>query len=247
MTEPRSASDVCMDLIVAFLTPMFVTGASGDVNFARIAAIETVNAYQAHTTADLLTIAQIVAFGLTALGSLSLSMADNLSLSMTLRLRANAIASNRAAERCRCSLVQSDKESVLQARHHLGGKVAPEAGIVQQQAVRTLSAQPVPPEASPAMVPPHAERPAGDRQIEPPAEDQQTKPAPADQRRVLWAKAMADAAAEVLASLPNLPPAERREASIRAAAMSSVANQILAANTARLPRRFDPRHPDQSG
>jgi hypothetical protein len=124
------------------------------------------------------------------------------------------------------------------------------------------------------MVPPHAERPAGDRQIERPAEDRQierpaedrqierpaedrqierpaedrqTKPAPADQRRVLWAKAMADAAAEVLASLPNLPPAERREASIRAAAMSSVANQILAANTACLPRRFDPRHPDQSG
>jgi hypothetical protein len=39
---------------------------------------------------------------------------------------------------------------------------------------------------------------------------------------------MADVAAEVAAGIPNLPPAQRREASIRAAALSNVANELLA-------------------
>jgi hypothetical protein len=47
-----------------------------------MAAIGTVNAYRARNHADLIAIAQIIAFGPAALGSLSLSMADDISLSM---------------------------------------------------------------------------------------------------------------------------------------------------------------------
>ncbi|HEX3575115.1 MAG TPA: hypothetical protein VHU42_10990 [Rhodopila sp.] len=91
-------ADILMTVIVAFLAPMFLTSSGGDIQFARMAAIETVNAYRARNHADLIAIAQVIACGLTALGSLALSLADNLSLSMTLRLRSNAVALNRAAE-----------------------------------------------------------------------------------------------------------------------------------------------------
>ncbi|MDR3533150.1 MAG: hypothetical protein P4L90_21655, partial [Rhodopila sp.] len=76
---PLHPSDILSNLIVAFLAPMFLGVSAGDIGFARLAAIETVNAYQARNQADLVAIAQIIGFGLAALGSLSLSMADNIS------------------------------------------------------------------------------------------------------------------------------------------------------------------------
>ncbi len=103
---PVHPSDILLDFIVAFLAPMFLGVSGGDIGFARMAALETVNAYRAGDQADLIAIAQIIACGLTALGSLSLSMADNLSLSMTLRLRGNAVALDRAAEHNRRALKQ---------------------------------------------------------------------------------------------------------------------------------------------
>ncbi len=104
---PTDPSDILMDFIVAVLAPMFLGASTCDIGFARLAAIETVNAYRARNHADLVSIAQIVGFGLTALGSLSLSMADNISLSMTLRLRGNAVSLNRAAEHNRRALEKS--------------------------------------------------------------------------------------------------------------------------------------------
>jgi hypothetical protein len=103
--SPIRPDDFLLNIIVTFLMPLFLT-AGGDVAFARIAAIETVNAYRARNRTDLITIAQIIACGLTALGSLGLSLADNLSLSMTLRLRANAVALNRVVEQSRRALTQ---------------------------------------------------------------------------------------------------------------------------------------------
>ena len=92
ITHPEPASPLCpadilMTLIAALLAPMFLAVSAGDIGLARAAAIETVNAYRARNHADLIAVAQIVAFGLAALGSLSLSLADDLSLSMALRLR----------------------------------------------------------------------------------------------------------------------------------------------------------------
>jgi hypothetical protein len=99
--------DVLLHVIATFLAPMFLTASGGDIGFARMAAMETVNAYCVRSPADLIPIAQIIAFGLAALGSLSLSMADELSLAMTLRLRGNAIACDRSAERNRRALRES--------------------------------------------------------------------------------------------------------------------------------------------
>jgi hypothetical protein len=90
-----------MAVIAAFLAPMFLGITSGDVALARLAAVEAVNAYRARDHADLIAIAQIIAYGLAALGSLSLSMEADRSVSMTLRLRGNANALNRSAEQNR--------------------------------------------------------------------------------------------------------------------------------------------------
>src|ERR1700733_10588796 len=85
-------ADVLMCLLATLLAPMFVCATAGDIVLARMAAIETINDYRTRNHADLIAVAQIIGYGLAALGSLSLSMADDISLSMTLRLRGNANA-----------------------------------------------------------------------------------------------------------------------------------------------------------
>ena len=104
---PTYPGDILLSLIVALLAPMFLTASGSDINLARLAAFETVNAYRARSQADLITIAQIVGCGLAALGSLGLSMADDLSVSMVLRLRGNAVALNRSIDQNRRALAAS--------------------------------------------------------------------------------------------------------------------------------------------
>jgi hypothetical protein len=110
-------SDILLHLVVTLLAPVFVMASDGDILFARMAALETVSIYRARNPADLIAIAQIIACGLTALGSLSLSMADDLSLSMTLRLRlrSNVVALNRVAERNRRVLQESSADTARPA------------------------------------------------------------------------------------------------------------------------------------
>jgi hypothetical protein len=96
--------DILLNILAALLAPLFISASNGDIAFARMAAIETINAYRGRNPADLIAVSQIIAFGLTALGSLSRSMADAISLSMMLRLRGNATALHRAAEQNRRSM-----------------------------------------------------------------------------------------------------------------------------------------------
>jgi hypothetical protein len=111
------SSDVLMHIIVTFLVPMFYEASGCDLHFARLAALETVTSYRAHTHADLIAIAQIVAYGFAALASLSASLADTISLSMALRLRGNANACSRSAERNRGAL-QVNRPDATWAPHH---------------------------------------------------------------------------------------------------------------------------------
>ena len=110
MTNPQASTtllhpaDVFTHLIITYLTPMFLATTGGDIQYARMAATEAVNAYAARDPIDLLSIAQIIAFGLAILNSLSRSMAENLPIALVLRLRGNAVSLGRAAERCRRAL-----------------------------------------------------------------------------------------------------------------------------------------------
>ncbi len=95
---PEQPSDILLQLIVGVLAPLFLAGCAGDLGSARLAAMETLAAYQARTQSELVKIAQIIAFGLAAMDNLRLSMTPDLSLSMIARLRAGAQALNRAAQ-----------------------------------------------------------------------------------------------------------------------------------------------------
>jgi hypothetical protein len=223
--------DILMNLIITILAPMFLTAADGDIHFARLAAMQTVNAYQARNHADLLAIAQIIGFGLAALGCLGLSMADNLSISMTLRLRGCANALNRSAEQNRRALRHiraSGNPEPLSA----SGDEAPYAEVAEPM---------TPPVAMPE---PAADAPPLAREtslaVPQQTERQPVPPLPGQQRQALWGAAMANVAAELTADLPRLPPAERRIAAFRASVLSSTANSLLST-----PLPHDNRHPDR--
>jgi hypothetical protein len=220
-------SEILLDLIVAFLAPMFLSVSGGDIGFARMAAIETVNAYRARSSVDLIAIAQVIACGLTALGSLSLSMADNLSLSMTLRLRGNAVALNRAAELNRRALKDSLPKTATTTS---SATTDDDEAIFEAEVAANLAA---------------AQQATAEAQIrlqivEPPPTE---TPDPTDlttlQLQAMWAAAMTDVAEEFTADLANLSPQERRLATRRVAALSNCANQLLSGDVPPPPRPGD--------
>jgi hypothetical protein len=211
-------SEILLNLIVAFLAPMFLSVSGGDIAFARMAAIETVNAYRARSSVDLIAIAQVIACGLTALGSLSLSMADNLSLSMTLRLRGNAVALNRAAELNRRALKDSLPETTTTTNDD-------EAIFEAEVAANLAAAQQATAEAQIRL-----------KIVEPPPTE---TPDLTEQLQAMWASAMTDVAEEFTADLANLSPQERRLATRRVAALSNCANQLLSGDVPPPPRPGD--------
>ncbi len=245
---PSHPSDILMTLIVAFLAPMFLSASAGDIGFARMAAIETVNAYRLRNQADLVAVAQIIAFGLAALGSLSLSMADDISLSMTLRLRGNANALNRSAEQNRRVLREAQGHDPIahpaatatepvtrpdddQAAAALRRDVAAAQQLAAQAEARLRAPQCAAADQPSALSP----APIASSTAAPPATPNAT-PLDSEQRhQAMWAIAMVQEAGEISANILNLPPAERRIASIRAAALSSAANELLTASNAPPP------------
>jgi hypothetical protein len=139
MTNPQPSTtlphpaDVFTHLIVTYLTPMFLATTGGDIQYARSAATEAVNAYAARDPIDLLSIAQIIAFGLAILDSLNRSMAEDLPIALVLRLRGNAVSLGRIAERCRRAL--RDPPSSDTEADHPSPKFDPEAERQREAAV----------------------------------------------------------------------------------------------------------------
>src|ERR1700733_3563161 len=146
-SPPHHPTNALMSLIVTLLLPTFLGVTAGDIALAKMAAIETINDYRARNSADLIAIAQIIACGLAALGSLSLSMDDDISLSMTLRLRGSAVALNRSAEQNRRVLAQPLRDDPIP--FHFDMLPAPEptpaemddaAGIARAEALLSAAA-----------------------------------------------------------------------------------------------------------
>ncbi len=93
MTFPTKP-DALQQIILALLIPILNTT---DVDLARSAAQQAIDEYQAPTRHQLVTIAQIVGFALTALDNLRLSMQPDVSMSMKLKLRGSANALGKAS------------------------------------------------------------------------------------------------------------------------------------------------------
>jgi hypothetical protein len=236
-TTDLRPTDILLTLLAALLAPMFLTTTGGDIAVAHLAATETINDYRAQNRASLLAIAQIVAFGLCALGSLSLSMADDLSLSMTLRLRSNANSLNRSAEQNRRALntpshrenpaqVPAAPETMTQEDHRLEAEAIAAIAAARQTVAETEAR--IHPEPTPAPQTPAPPTPA----LPIPAFTILSKEE--QQNRTLWAAAIADVAGEFTAELSNLAPAERKLTSRKIATMGSSITAILSG--APLPR-----------
>ncbi len=193
---------------------MFLWSTGGDVAYARLAAMETLEAYRATGPRSLITATKIIAFELAALWSLSQSMSDEISLSLALRLRGNASSMNRAAERNRQILEQDCRIAEapdLPSEAALEKAVAETQTMVQQANARIRDAQPpraaapvaaAPVAAAPVAAAPVAAAPVAAAPVAPApvaaapvAAAPNLAPMPGDdQHRAAWAGAMAEVA-----------------------------------------------------
>jgi hypothetical protein len=179
MTETKP--DLLLEFLLAALAPLLIAGSITDLQAARLAARQAIDAYSARGDAELVTIAQIVGFALTALDALRLSMAADLPLSMKLRLRGNANSLSRSA-RQHTQMLQKSRSATAESGHSL----AKSAAATGRDTPQTPPDEPVP-----------AQTASG------PAE------ATEQQHRRQWADAMKAVAADLRSPAAPVPPAQR--------------------------------------
>jgi hypothetical protein len=231
-----------MNLVIAFLTPMLLAAAGGDRDQAAAISVETINAYTARNSADLLLAGEAIALGLGVLSSMGLSMAENIPISLILRLRGNAASLHRAADQCRRAL----------ARPEPSGYEAPLSAVEPRQETAETAQPPSPPPAAeapfldpldfpgaPAAIQAafaallsDAERRIAEAGPATTADSAPATPEPApmseeEYYRLCRAAGATDPANDASAQIPNLPPAERIPTSMRAAALSTTASHLI--------------------
>jgi len=231
--EPASRDANLVNLILALLTPMFLWSTAGDIRLAHVAAAQTLNEYRIANRLSLFTVAKIIAFDIATLSSLSLSMYEDVSMLLALRLRGNANSLDRSAERNRRRLeleqasrsgATDETEDSVEAAIAEAQRMVNEANARIRAAARAAEAQPdaepAAEAAAPASVPPTAVAPAARTS--------------AQQRQAGWARAMTSVAEEFTDGLKDLPPAERWKEMARIEALSMAAAD-LASGTALPP------------
>jgi hypothetical protein len=211
MTETNT--NALMAILPGLLVPLLASGPEADRGLAHRAALQAIEAYRASTQGELVTIAQIIGFGLAALDDLSLSMATDLSVSAKLRLRGNANALNRASLRATAALdrIQQPMEPGLDewAGH-------------DPSAIELTASEP--PASEPLMPEP--------LWPDPPARQAVSDTLPLDQQnRLHWANAMASVAAELrtrATQVPHaqIPHAQRKSDRLWVEVLTNVASEL---------------------
>ena len=116
MSAPHAArpTDLLFNILVTFLCPLFLGGPTGnaDVAVARAAATEMLNSFRIRNAWDLLAAVQVVGFAMAGVGSLGLSMDDDLPVNTVLRCRSNANALQRSSDRAQARM---DKRQAQEA------------------------------------------------------------------------------------------------------------------------------------
>lgn len=197
MTQPTpETNDPLLAFILALLTPLLTTG---NLVEARAAAQHAIAAHKATGGDQLISIAQIVGFALTALDNLRLSMPDDLSLSMKLKLRGNANALGRSAQRATTTLDGQRRDATATApapTPEPQSDGVPDVLASLEDARTEIWQAPI-------------QGACTDRQID-----------------LSWANAMTDVAAEFTAGLANLPLAQRRTQLRRIGALAETARAL---------------------
>ena len=157
-------------------------------------------------------------------------MADDISLSMILRLRGNANACTRSAEQNRRAL----RESQAQANQPPEPRFEADAVAYEAEALASLA------ETQKRVAGAQAHRQAAEPAPPPAPLAPASPPDPTEQQRqAMWAAAMTDVAEEYSARIPHLPPAERAAAAKRIAALSRCADALLSGNVPPRPQIGD--------
>jgi len=215
----RRTADYLKDIIVAFLTPMFLWSCDGDPGLARLAAAETLDEFGITGHRGLITAARIIAFELAAISSLSLSMADDIPPTLALRLRGNANSLDRAAERNR-RVLEADQRTAKAIPVDVKAVAASVAET--QKLIRTATAHM---QATPSSARPPEPQPVQQGR----SSDNQTL------WNTAWAQAMTDVAAEFTADLSKLPPAEQARERSRIAVLLEAATALASGTPATFP------------
>jgi hypothetical protein len=97
MSLPATITQAVAEKIIAFLAPLFLAGAAGNLEASNHAAIAMLKTYAPTTDRELRFAALSIAFGFGALDALSRAADPDLTLNQVLRLRGTANALNRSA------------------------------------------------------------------------------------------------------------------------------------------------------
>ncbi len=214
----QGASDSLVNLIIALLAPMFLWSCKGDVALARAAAAETLAAYCAADNLTLIRAAKVLALDPATLSSISLSMVDDTSASLALRLRGNAVSLDRSAERNRAALEKHRRNAAIAARTAETTAENAAAAVTEAQLqVQQAQARAQPPEPQAPARAMMTERPSASRTPVP----ERRAPTTEHQRKTARAEV-----AEMTAGLNTLSPAERAADHIRIEALAQTATAL---------------------
>jgi hypothetical protein len=255
MTSEDQTATPLMQVILGVLTPLMLAGGITDPGLARRAAQEAIAACN---PGPLIAIAQVVAFALAALDSLSLSAPSDTSITMKLRLRGNANALSRSSHRASATPPAQptrpqanpppvrtgtpDPPSIPGAEN---SSSSPRDHQDRNRLDRNRPDRNRPERNSPEQNSPERNRPdrdspdrnSPDRQ----REDRQREDR---QRELTWANAMTDVAAECSRNLARLAPKQRRAELIRIAALRATAGQLTRGGSSD-PRARQPTVPSR--
>ena len=212
---------------------MFLWSTAGDIRLAHSAAAQTLNEYRVANRLSLFTVAKIIAFDIATLSSLSLSMYEDVSMLLALRLRGNATSLDRSGERNRRLLelesrTAGETEVSVEAAIAEAQRMVNEAKVRIQAAAQAPETQPDPaPAAEPAALATRAPSPAPTSAAAPAART------PAEQPPTEWPDAVTEVAEAFAAGLGDVPPEKQWQEMTRMMAMTAAAADI--ASGAALP------------
>ena len=212
-----------VNLILALLTPMFLWSTAGDIRLAHVAAAQTLNEYRVANRLSLFTVAKIIAFDIATLSSLSLSMYEDVSMLLALRLRGNATSLDRSGERNR-RLLELESRTAGETEVSVEAAIAEAQRMVNEAKARIQAAAQAPetqPEADPA---PAAEPAALATRAPSPVSASAAAPAartPAEQPPTEWPDAVTEVAEAFAAGLEDVPPEKQWQEMRRMMAMTA--------------------------
>jgi hypothetical protein len=146
--QPASPTVQCLrTTICGFLLPFFLSAAGGNLEAARAAILELIDAYNARTLAELDLVGRIVGFSIVAMDNLRLSMTEDMSDTKVLRYRSNAVALSRAAEQARQILrvLQENRENTQAIPRPTVAPAAPPRPQPSRTPAALTPAMPLPP------------------------------------------------------------------------------------------------------